>query len=85
LEVLQREIGKKAVNSNAQYTKFYKTQKSACKSNENMIIYLSCENDTRKNSYPTLIGVRPHPLVEHAAVNRGVVGSSPTRGVWEIL
>ena len=25
--------------------------------------------------------MRPHPLVEHAAVNRGVVGSSPTRGV----
>ncbi len=22
-------------------------------------------------------------MVEHAAVNRGVVGSSPTRGVWE--
>ena len=30
-----------------------------------------------------LFGVRPHSLVEHAAVNRGVVGSSPTRGVWE--
>ena len=26
-------------------------------------------------------GVRPHPLVEHSAVNRAVVGSSPTRGV----
>ncbi len=25
-------------------------------------------------------GVRAHPLVEHTAVNRGVVGSSPTRG-----
>ena len=24
-------------------------------------------------------------MVEHAAVNRGVVGSSPTRGVWGIL
>ncbi len=58
----------------------YKTLKSACKSTENMIVYLSRENDTRKNIYPTLIGVRPHPLVEHAAVNRGVVGSNPTRG-----
>ena len=37
----------------------------------------------RKNISPTLIGVRAHPLVEHAAVNRGVVGSSPTRGVWK--
>ena len=46
-----------------------------------MIVYLSRENDTRKNIYPTLIGVRAHPLVEHTAVNRGVVGSSPTRGV----
>ena len=36
----------------------------------------------RKNISPTLIGVRAHPLVEHAAVNRGVVGSSPTRGVF---
>ena len=35
----------------------------------------------RKNVSPTLIGVRAHPLVEHAAVNRVVVGSSPTRGV----
>ena len=34
----------------------------------------------RKNISPTLIGVRAHPLVEHAAVNRAVVGSSPTRG-----
>ncbi len=34
----------------------------------------------RKNISPTLIGVRAHPLVERAAVNRVVVGSSPTRG-----
>ena len=39
----------------------------------------------RKNISPTLIGVRAHPLVEHAAVNRGVVGSSPTRGALENL
>ena len=33
-----------------------------------------------KQKYKTIFGVRPHPLVEHTAVNRGVVGSSPTRG-----
>ena len=38
----------------------------------------------RKNISPTLIGVRAHPLVERAAVNRVVVGSSPTRGVEEL-
>ena len=27
--------------------------------------------------------MRAHPLVEHTAVNRGVVGPSPTRGAWE--
>ena len=45
-----------------------------------MIIYLSRESDTRENISPTLIGVRAHPLVEHSAVNRVVVGSSPTGG-----
>ncbi len=39
----------------------------------------------RKNISPTLIGVRAHPLVEHSAVNRVVVGSSPTGGVWKSL
>ncbi len=41
----------------------------------------------RKNISPTLFGVRTHPLVERAAVNRVVVGSSPTRGAkkeWSV-
>ena len=36
-----------------------------------------------KIMYMTFFGVQAHPLVEHAAVNRAVVGSSPTRGVWK--
>ena len=42
----------------------------------------------RWNDSISFFGVRAYPLVEHAAVNRGVIGSSPTRGgsnVYRIL
>ncbi len=73
-------IYKIQTDNKAEYTKIPKIQKSACKSYGNMITYTSRENDIEKNISPTLFGVRTHPLVEHSAVNRVVVGSSPTRG-----
>ena len=45
-------------------------------------LVITCDiSQERLESDIIIFGVRVHLLVAHAAVNRGVVGSSPTRGV----